>query len=63
MVSDQVFNGCTELETLDFRPVKTLYHIHDFAFLDCSKIRAVLCREDQAAMLRRHFRPEILVIS
>lgn len=63
VVSDQVFNGCTELETLDFRPAKVLYHIHDLAFLDCSSIKAVLCREDQAAMLRRHFRPEILVIS
>ena len=63
VVSDCAFNGCTELEKLDFRPVKALYYIHDLAFLDCSRIKAVLCREDQAAMLRQHFRPEILVIS
>lgn len=61
--ADRAFNGCPELEKLDFRPVKVLYHIHDLAFLDCSSIKAVLCREDQAAMLRRHFRPEVLVIS
>lgn len=63
VVSDRVFNGCKELEKLDFRPAKVLYYIHDLAFLDCSSIKAVLCREDQAALLRRHFRPEILVIS
>lgn len=63
VVSDRVFNGCTELEKLDFRPAKVLYHIHDLAFLDCNKIKTVLCREDQAALLRQHFRPEILVIS
>lgn len=63
VVSDRAFNGCTELEKLDFRPAKVLYHIHDLAFLDCSGIKAVLCREEQVEMLRRHFRPEILVIS
>lgn len=63
VVSDRAFNGCPELEKLDFRPVKVLYHIHDLAFLDCNKIKTVLCREDQAALLRQHFRPEILVIS
>lgn len=63
VISDRVFNGCTELEKLDFRPAKTLNYIHDLAFLDCSSIKAVLCKEDQAPLLRRHFRPEILVIS
>lgn len=63
VVSDRVFNGCTELEKLDFRPAKVLYHIHDLAFLDCSGIKALLCREEQAELLCRHFRPEILVIS
>lgn len=61
--SDRAFNGCTELEKLDFRPAKVLYHVHDLAFLDCSKVKAVLCREDQVSLLRRHFKPEILVIS
>lgn len=63
VMSDRSFNGCTALEKLDFRPAKVLYHIHDLAFLDCSQVKAVLCREDQAALLRKHFRPEILVIS
>lgn len=63
VVSDRVFSGCTALEKLDFRPAKALNRIHDLAFLDCSKVKAVLCREDQKAMLRKHFRPELLVIS
>lgn len=63
VVSDRSFNGCTALEKLDFRPAKVLYHIHDLAFLDCSQVKAVLCREEQAALLRKHFRPEVLVIS
>lgn len=63
VVSDRSFNGCTALEKLDFRPAKVLYHIHDLAFLDCGQVKAVLCREDQAALLRKHFRPEVLVIS
>ena len=63
VVSDRSFNGCTTLEKLDFRPAKVLYHIHDLGFLDCGQVKAVLCREDQAPLLRRHFRPEILVIS
>ena len=63
VVSDRSFNGCTALEKLDFRPAKVLYHIHDLAFLDCGQVKAVLCREEQAALLRKHFRPEVLVIS
>ena len=63
VVSDRSFNGCTALEKLDFRPAKILYHIHDLAFLECREIKAVLCREDQTPVLRRHFRPDVLVIS
>lgn len=63
VISDRSFNGCTALEKLDFRSAKILYHIHDLAFLECREIKIVLCREDQASLLRRHFRSEILVIS
>lgn len=63
VISDRAFNGCTELEKLDFRPVKVLYHVHDLAFQDCNAIRAVYCREEQVPLLHQHFRSEILVIS
>ena len=63
VISDHAFNACTTLEMLDFCSAKVLYHIHDLAFQNCNAIRAVYCREDQASLLRQHFRPEILVIS
>lgn len=63
VVSDRAFSGCTALEKLDFRSAKVIYHIHELAFLDCNKVKAVFCREDQAALLRRHFKPELLIVS
>lgn len=62
VVSDRAFSGCTALEKLDFRSAKVLYHIHELAFLDCNKVKAVFCREDQVALLRRHFKPELLIV-
>lgn len=63
VLSDRAFAACRSLETLDFRPTVNIYHIHDLAFLDCEKVCAVYCREEQVPLLRRHFRPELLVVS
>lgn len=63
VISERAFDGCTSLEKLDFRPAKALCCIHDLSFPGCKKVKAVFCKEDQATLLCRHFKPEILVIS